>query len=273
MRMVRFAGAAQKPVLAEDELPVLPVAGRSPQELLQHVNPDGSANLWPRDTGGTRKARKEDAALGQASTMRDSGQVFRVKTRRRRLKREKYRFAPDGSQGLLALAHFAPSLEAETPAESSGEDVFLDCGTALFTPAQWHFVFRPPNTGDFNVLVSVPHNQKIEHHQISTMELSVAAIFDNWQPFQVRLVGPSRTSILLKQANTEECADLHCDFTETRSCHSCTRPVESLSAFTGESALGTWIVAFEDSAGRKRSTAVAWAALRITFSCAPPLPA
>ena len=39
---------------------------------------------------------------------------------------------------------------------SGGEEVvYLDCGTTEITPRQWHFVFRPPNSGDFNVLISV----------------------------------------------------------------------------------------------------------------------
>ena len=37
------------------------------------------------------------------------------------------------------------------------------------------------------------------------------------------MVSSGRTSILLKQSGTSECADLRCDFTETQSCHSCTR--------------------------------------------------
>lgn len=103
------------------------------------------------------------------------------------------------------------------------------------------------------------------------MELSVNANLDNWQPFQLRLIAPSRTSILLKESGTSECADLRCDFTEVTSCHTCTRPKETLSAFTGENALGTWMVAFEDKEGRKRTGLMAWAALKITWSCEPPI--
>ena len=90
--------------------------------------------------------------------------------------------------------------------------------------------------------------------------------------FRLRLIAPSRTAILLKESGSSECADLRCEFTEINSCHSCTRPKETLSAFVGESALGTWMVAFEDKEGRKRSGLMAWAALKITWSCEAPIP-
>lgn len=153
----------------------------------------------------------------------------------------------------------------------STESYSVDCGTTIIQPKKWHFTFRPPNLGDFNIPITVHRSPDQKSYQIANMEVSVNAELDNWQPFALRLIAPTRTSILLKEGGTSECADLRCDFTEITSCHSCTRPKETLSAFTGESALGTWMVAFEDSEGRKRTGAMAWAALKITWSCEPPL--
>ena len=153
----------------------------------------------------------------------------------------------------------------------STESYSVDCGTTIIQPKKWHFTFRPPNLGDFNIPITVHRSPDQKSYQIANMEVSVSAELDNWQPFALRLIAPTRTSILLKEGGTSECADLRCDFTEIASCHSCTRPKETLSAFTGESALGTWMVAFEDSEGRKRTGAMAWAALKITWSCDQPL--
>ena len=155
--------------------------------------------------------------------------------------------------------------------DASTESYSVDCGTTIIQPKKWHFTFRPPNLGDFNIPIAVHRSPDQKSYQIAKMEVSVSAELDNWQPFALRLIAPSRTSIVLKEGGTSECADLRCDFTEIASCHSCTRPKETLSAFVGESALGTWMVTFEDSEGRKRTGAVAWAALKITWSCDQPL--
>lgn len=155
--------------------------------------------------------------------------------------------------------------------DASTESYSVDCGTTIIQPKKWHFTFRPPNLGDFNIPIAVHRNLDQKSYQIAKMEVSVSADLDNWQPFALRLIAPSRTSILLKEGGTSECADLRCDFTEIASCHSCTRPKETLSAFVGENALGTWIVSFEDSTSRKRTNAMAWAALKITWSCDQPL--
>ena len=78
---------------------------------------------------------------------------------------------------------------------SGGEEVvYLDCGTTEITPRQWHFVFRPPNSGDFNVFISVGANSFQKSYQIAVLELSVSAHMDNWQPFQLRLTSPKRRS-------------------------------------------------------------------------------
>lgn len=159
----------------------------------------------------------------------------------------------------------------KTPDDDDDETYSVDCGTTVFQPKDWHFTFRPPNTGDFNIPIAVHQSPHQKSYQIARMEVSVNADLDNWQPFQLRLIAPSRTSILLKESGTSECADLRCEFTELNSCHSCTRPKEQLSAFVGESALGTWMVAFEDKEGRKRTGLMAWAALKITWSCEPPI--
>ena len=289
--LVRFAGAAQEPGLAKDKPPVFPSAfGQSPHMTLQRFEPSG----LPVPENHRERLGFHRHLFQQGSEPRELGRSLREKEgapakepqKRRRFSvsfgenanDQRHERSTRAAAGLLSQSHQVRPTEVTlmrmtpTGTVQTAETVYLDCGTAVFTPTKWHFDFAPPNTGDFNVLVTVPENIAQANFQISTMELSVAAIFDNWQPFQVRLVAPTLTSILLKQPNTEECADLHCDFTETRSCHSCTRPVESLSAFTGESAVGTWIIAFEDSAGRKRSSAVAWASLRITFGCHEPLP-
>mmetsp|Transcript_45647 Transcript_45647/g.72461 ORF Transcript_45647/g.72461 Transcript_45647/m.72461 type:complete len:408 (+) Transcript_45647:1398-2621(+) len=197
-------------------------------------------------------------------------------------------FSGDPLQGTWRSQHvFASDMETKpgSKAESTSgntpntgkspnddETYSVDCGTTIFQPKDWHFTFRPPNTGDFNIPITVHQGPHQKSYQIARMELSVNANLDNWQPFQLRLIAPSRTSILLKESGTSECADLRCDFTEVTSCHSCTRPKETLSAFTGENALGTWMVAFEDKEGRKRTGLMAWAALKITWSCEPPIP-
>jgi len=81
----------------------------------------------------------------------------------------------------------------KTPDDDDDDETYsVDCGTTVFQPKDWHFTFRPPNTGDFNIPIAVHQSPHQKSYQIARMEVSVNADLDNWQPFQLRLIAPSR---------------------------------------------------------------------------------
>lgn len=82
----------------------------------------------------------------------------------------------------------------KTPDDDDDETYSVDCGTTVFQPKDWHFTFRPPNTGDFNIPIAVHQSPHQKSYQIARMEVSVNADLDNWQPFQ--LLKPGFTCFL-----------------------------------------------------------------------------
>ena len=83
----------------------------------------------------------------------------------------------------------------KTPDDDDDDETYsVDCGTTVFQPKDWHFTFRPPNTGDFNIPIAVHQSPHQKSYQIARMEVSVNADLDNWQPFQ--LLKPGFTCFL-----------------------------------------------------------------------------
>ncbi|CAK9012960.1 unnamed protein product [Durusdinium trenchii] len=140
-----------------------------------------------------------------------------------------------------------------------------------FCSSPWHIApehFETPSTGNFQVKISVKALPSLQNYIIEEVQLTLSTMGLETAGLEVDLQAPGDLpKIHLKVPSSGGTAgDFDATFSDSN-CEGCIPPSESFGAYRGKSALGDWILTFQDPPETTRSGFVAWVSLALRLNC------